>query len=178
MLPVEGRTVLDVVPPPSISFVETLFTVRSDLDPFLHAEALTFTPGSGYVVGDDGSAGDIGSGIGDNAGSSDVVVGGGDSPGESGVAAGGSGGGGEGFLKFGLSSRSSAVVGLAFLAVGLLLLVQPVLAFRGWWKRSGEGGGMGGEGSGRGRRGEGGGFGGRGRKGRGQWRYGQVETDW
>lgn len=167
MLPVEGRTVLDVVPPPSVSFVETLITVRSDLDPFLHAEALTYVPGGGGSYGGGGGKGTRGGGGGvvGGTGSGDVQT---------------EGGAGSGFLTFGLSSWSCAVVGFAFLAVGLLLLVQPMFALRKWWKATGDGGGGGGGGGGVGGVGEEGrgGRGGGGRKAVGQWRYGQVETEW
>ncbi|CAM9466158.1 unnamed protein product, partial [Ectocarpus fasciculatus] len=154
---VEGRTVLDVVPP-TIAFSETLVTTRSDLDPFLHVEALTYEPGGGGAGGG-GAEGAAGEGISPEASSG-----------------GGGGSGGGQFLTFGLSSWNSALVGSAFLVVGLLLLVQPVLALKAWWREGGSDdrgpGSRGGEG------GVNGGRGGRGRKLRGQWRYGQLETDW
>ncbi|CAN0524530.1 unnamed protein product, partial [Ectocarpus sp. 12 AP-2014] len=160
---VEGRTVLDVVPP-TITFSETLVTTRSDLDPFLHVEALTYEPGSGGTGGGGGAAG---------GGGAEGASGEGISP-ETSV---GGGGGGQ-FLTFGLSSWNSAVVGSAFLVVGLLLLVQPVLALKAWWREGGGGSsdergpaGGGGGGANGGRTGRGG-------KLRGQWRYGQLENDW
>ncbi|CAN0515276.1 unnamed protein product, partial [Ectocarpus sp. 12 AP-2014] len=119
---VEGRTVLDVVPP-TITFSETLVTTRSDLDPFLHVEALTYEPGSGGTGGGGGAAG---------GGGAEGASGEGISP----EASVGGGGGGQ-FLTFGLSSWNSAVVGSAFLVVGLLLLVQPVLALKAWWREGG-----------------------------------------
>ena len=142
---------LDVVPP-AVSFGETLLTVRSDLDPFLHVEALTYVPANGETA----AAG------GDGAPSL---------PSDAGEGGGGGGGGGSGhFLTFGLSSWNCAVVGSAFLLVGLLLLVQPVLAVNKWWRETGGAGGSGGPD---------GGDGGGGRRLRGkQWRYGQLETDW
>lgn len=162
VLTVEGRTAMDVVPPPAVSFVETLVSVRSDLDPFLHVEALTYVP-SGGSAGEDQGAG------------------GGGEP----LAApedGAGGGAGGHFLTFGLSSRNCVIVGSAFLVVGVLLLVQPVLAFRKWCRQAreddrGEGGFGGGRGGrGGGRRGDGGRMMVPG-KGRGQWRYGQLETE-
>eukprot|EP00903_Cladosiphon_okamuranus_P017697 g16296.t1 len=150
VVPVEGRTVLDVVPP-EVSFGETLVTVRSDLDPFLHVEALTYVPANGEAA---------------TAGGGGVPV----QPPEAGEGGGG-GRGGRQFLTFGLSSWNCAVVGSTFLLVGLLLLLQPALALRKWWRETGgarppqDGGGSGGGGGGRRLRGK-------------QWRYGQLETDW
>lgn len=162
MLPVEGRTVLDVVPPPTVSFVETLVTVRSELDPFLHAEALTYTPsGGGYGIGGGGDTGN--GGVTSGGGGGGVV--GGDMPTER--------SGGSGFLTFGLSSSSCALVGLAFLAIGLLLLVQPVFAVRKWWRDTAGSD----DGSAGGRRRGIGALGRSGERG-GHWRYGQVETEW
>ncbi|CAN0225729.1 unnamed protein product, partial [Hapterophycus canaliculatus] len=57
VLTVDGRTAQDVVPPPAVSFVETLVTVRSDLDPFLHVEALTYVPSGGATGEDPGGGG-------------------------------------------------------------------------------------------------------------------------
>lgn len=168
---VEGRTTLDVVVPPAVTFSETLVTVRSELDPFLHVEALTYVPPGGG-----GGGGGTGEGAGAGAGAGEGV------PSEA-------GGGGGHFLTFGLSSWNCAVVGAAFLLVGLLLLAQPVLAVRRWWRETAAAGGGGGDVMGRGGGGGGssvggedGGGGGRDArprgKPRGQWRYGQVETDW
>lgn len=144
---------LDVTPPPAVNFAETLLTLRSDIDPFLHAEALTYTPG--YSGG--GAGGGSSGGAGGGGGEGDVQQ-----------AEGRSGGA---FLTFGLSSWSSAVVGFAFLTVGLLLLVQPMFALRRWWRETA---GVGRDGGGEG----GGGGGGRRGRGRGDWRYGQLETEW
>lgn len=164
VLQVDGRTATDVIPPPSVSFVETLITLRSELDPFLRAEKLTYTPPNGGGTG----GGDVG-------------IGGG----EVGMESGGGGTGGRGggqFLTFGLSSWSSAVVGCTFLVVGLLLLVQPMLAVMRWRRRAAEAASGGGETMfSRGGRGGGdkeGGALGRGKRPRGQWRYGQVDTQW
>lgn len=172
VLQVEGRTATDVIPPPSVSFVETLITLRSELDPFLHAEKLTYTPPNGGGTG----GGDAGGGAGGGTGGGEVVV-------DSGGGGTGGGGGGQ-FLTFGLSSWSSAVVGCTFLVVGLLLLVQPVLALMRWRRRAAEAAAASGGGEtrfSRGRRGVGdreGGALGRGKRPRGQWSYGQVDTQW
>lgn len=165
---------LDVVPPPSVTFAETLITLRSNLDPFLHVEAITYAPPGG--------------GGGDTPG----VSGGGDAGGD------GSGGGGVmgtgqtrvsrsegGFLTFGLSSSSCAAVGFVFLAVGLLLLLQPLFALRKWYRENAADGMSDGSRSvgrnSRRSRGSGslrGGGGVVGRRATGQWRYGQVDTVW
>ena len=174
VLPVDGRTAIDVVPPATVSFVESLITVRSDLDPFLHAEALTYTPRQGGAP----PGGDIGEDAGSGGGGTDA--GKGVDPGAGGGTVSGGGGGGGEFLTFGLSSWSSAVVGCTFLVVGLLLLLQPTLVLRRWWRRTAaaDGGVVGGGGGGS----DGGvvGVGGRGEKRpRGkQWSYGQVDSQW
>lgn len=155
---------LDVIPPPSISFVQTLVTVRSDLDPFLLVEALTYESSGGGGGAGGGSNGGGGGGI-----AGDVDVGGT-------TMSAGAGDGRRG-VAFGLSSESCAAVGFTFLAIGLLLLVQPMFAVRKWWRDAG-GGVVGrrenraGEGRGDDRGGD------AGRRAVGQWRYGQVGTEW
>lgn len=176
VVPVEGRTVLDVVPPSSVAFVESLVTVRSNLDPFLRVEAMTYAPPRGDGGGAEGGGVSVGSGGSGEGGAAGVGGGGG----VDGIGAGGSGG--SGFLTFGLSSRSCAAVGFTFLGVGLLLLVQPMFAIRRWWREAGREGVDGTRGTGR-RSGRAGGRG-RGSGGSssrhlaGQWRYGQVSDDW
>lgn len=170
---------MDVVPPPSITFVESLITVRSEHDPFLLVEAITYNP-----RGDLGAAEDVGVGGGSVDGSSGGIGGGGVGDGEAAGVGSGTGGGGvgSGYLTFGLSSKSCAVVGFTFLAVGLLLLVQPMFSICRWWKEAGRGSidGMGGMGRRRGKAGRrgGGSDGPASRLAVGQWRYGQVGDDW